>query len=266
MRTLLPIAAAAALLLSGAGVALAHEHGDPPTGPDSGACKSATEHLDNAQDDVDAALADLAAAPGVVAADADFEAVLADLEGRDPATLTADDKVVIVELGEAIAARKVLGEKTAAKDEACAAPVDEDEPKPGDPCSTDEIPSGVIGNDGNCVGGTVEPVDLNPCEFSTDKPGLAFVAGLEKLTPGEAQAQVSQLGHTGIVVLDNDPATPTLDVHPDMEPFIVNAVDDFIREHCGTPTSDDDDNDNDGGTQVVDFPTGGVSTGGGPLR
>lgn len=109
-----------------------------------------------------------------------------------------------------------------------------------------------------------EPADLNPCELDTDRPGVVFIAGLETMTVAEAQTQVNQLGDRGIILLDEDRATPTVDINADVEGFIVTAVDQFITESCGIGAdSDGDDAGEDDGDfdQVGVAPIGGVATG-----
>jgi len=218
MRILLPLAAAIGLLLGGAGAAHAAAH-TPSTGPNTGACVAATQAVKHAQKKLDKALDALHTAPGVIAVNADLAATLAVLKAIAEVDLTAEHKILIHELEEAIAAKTELDAKIAAKDEACAEPGDD--PKPGDKCSTDTIPSGILDNDLECVGGEDDPAD----DADVD---------CRDVTVEQAQAMLNE---------DKD------------DPNNLDVDDDGVA--CEDP---------DGGTQVVDYPSGGVDTGGGPRR
>lgn len=225
-KTLVTVAAAVALALTGAGVAFAAD--DPPaTGPDTTACATAGQAVAAARTLLDAKAAATAAGDAAtdaltaaseagskaVAADAHLagvdtvagvqaridriDAALADegsltvddakrlheqrdsaaaylaaLTARDNATAAADKAAADLDAagGETaladLAVAGGIGALTDAQTAACTAPGDEPAKptgpfEPGTACKTDLIPSGLANAAGECVGGTIDPANVD---------------------------------------------------------------------------------------------------------
>ncbi|MCO7195055.1 hypothetical protein [Pseudonocardia sp. McavD-2-B] len=162
-RHTLALLAGATLLIGGAGTgtALAQEADPPPTGPGTAACVEARAALDSALVSVDASVG--------LRGDADLDAVSDRLAEIGTGTEGVTEALALV--GDARSACTPPADEPGDGDQGDGGDVTptptpepgdgddngQDGPTPGDSCSTDEIPSGIVGGDGECIGATGGP-------------------------------------------------------------------------------------------------------------